>query len=87
PSLPDTFGNAVLEAHASGLPAIVSNEGGPCEIVRSHNSGLVVDARRPAALVEALQSVRHNGALRGELREGALARARASRWETVLAQL
>jgi glycosyltransferase involved in cell wall biosynthesis len=87
PSLTDTFGNAVLEAHASGLPAIVSDEGGPCEIVRSHNSGLVVDARRPAALAEALRSVRHNGTLRGELRKGALARAKDSRWESVLAQL
>jgi len=87
PSLTDTFGNAVLEAHASGLPAIVSDEGGPCEIVRSHNSGLVFDSHRPAALAEALRSVRHNPVLRGELREGALARAKASRWETVLAQL
>ena len=87
PSLTDTFGNAVLEAHASGLPAIVSNEGGPCEIVRSHNSGLVVDARNPAALAEALRTVRNNAGLCGELKSGALARARASRWETVLAQL
>jgi glycosyltransferase involved in cell wall biosynthesis len=87
PSRTDTFGNAVLEAHASGLPAIVSDEGGPCEIVRSHNSGLVVDAGRPAALAEALRNIRNNGTLRSELREGALARARASRWETILAQL
>ncbi len=87
PSLTDTFGNAVLEAHASGLPAIVSDEGGPCEIVRSHNSGLVVDARRPAALAAALRTTRHDAVLRGELRKGALNRARASRWETVLAQL
>jgi glycosyltransferase involved in cell wall biosynthesis len=87
PSLTDTFGNAVLEAHASGLPAIVSSEGGPCEIVRSHNSGLVVDARSPAALAEALRSVRGNAVLRDELRVGALARAKDSRWETVLAQL
>ncbi len=87
PSLTDTFGNAVLEAHASGLPAIVSSEGGPCEIVRSHNSGLVVDARSPAALAEALRSVRNNAVLRDELRVGALARAKDSRWETVLAQL
>ena len=87
PSLTDTFGNAVLEAHASGLPAIVSGEGGPCEIVRSHKSGLVVDARRPAELAAALRSVRHNDTLRGELRAGALAKAKASRWETILAQL
>lgn len=87
PSLTDTFGNAVLEAHASGLPAIVSEEGGPREIVSSHNSGLVVDARRSAALADALRTVRNNEALRGELRNGALERARASRWETVLQQL
>ncbi len=87
PSLTDTFGNAVLEAHASGLPAIVSSEGGPCEIVLSHNSGLVVDARSPAALAKAMQTVRNNEALRSVLKEGALKRAHASRWETVLAQL
>ncbi|MDD3275923.1 MAG: glycosyltransferase [Kiritimatiellales bacterium] len=87
PSLTDTFGNAVLEAHACGLPAIVSEEGGPCEIVRSHNSGLVVNARSSVALAEALRTVRRNDLLRGELKKGALARARASRWETVLAQL
>lgn len=87
PSLTDTFGNVVLEAHACGLPAIVSEEGGPCEIVRSHNSGLVVDARNSVALAEALRTVRNNSTLRGELKKGALERARASRWETILAQL
>jgi glycosyltransferase involved in cell wall biosynthesis len=87
PSLTDTFGNAVLEAHASGLPAIVSEEGGPCEIVRSHNSGLVVNARSTATLAEAMRRVRTDGVLRGELKQGALERARVSRWETVLEQL
>jgi glycosyltransferase involved in cell wall biosynthesis len=87
PSLTDTFGNVVLEAHACGLPAIVSEEGGPCEIVRSHNSGLVVNARSSASLAEALRTVRRDETLRGELRKGALERARASRWETILTQL
>lgn len=87
PSLTDTFGNAVLEAHASGLAAIVSDKGGPGEIVRSHRSGLVVDAGRPAALAEALRTVRHNDTVRRELRAGALARARDSRWEAILDQL
>lgn len=40
PSLTDTFGNAVLEARASGLPAIVSDRGGPREVVRASDSGL-----------------------------------------------
>jgi glycosyltransferase involved in cell wall biosynthesis len=49
PSLTDTFGNVVLEAHASGLPAIVSDEGGPQEIVSSHESGLVVECPHPGS--------------------------------------
>jgi glycosyltransferase involved in cell wall biosynthesis len=33
PSATDTFGNVVLEAQASGLPVIVSDEGGPKELM------------------------------------------------------
>lgn len=84
PSLTDTFGNVVLEAHACGLPAIVSGEGGPGEIVRSHGSGLVVDARSPAVLAEAMRRLQADPVLRQQLSEGALARARSSRWESVL---
>lgn len=87
PSRTDTFGNAVLEAHACGLPALVSEEGGPREIVSSHRSGLVVDARDPGPLAEALRRVRRDSALRSELKTGALERARSSRWESVLEQL
>jgi glycosyltransferase involved in cell wall biosynthesis len=41
PSRTDTFGNVVQEALASGVPAIVMNEGGPRFIVRDGVSGLV----------------------------------------------
>ncbi len=49
PSITDTFGMVVLEAQACGLPAIVSNVGGPKEIVRDGETGFVipVDATRP----------------------------------------
>ena len=83
PSLTDTFGNVVLEAHASGLPAIVADRGGPPEIVRSHGSGLVTTGD-PAALAEAMRRLRDDPALRDRLRTRALERARASRWEAVL---
>jgi len=42
PSTTDTFGNVVLEAQASGLPAIVTNIGGPQELVKNKIDGLVV---------------------------------------------
>jgi len=44
PSTTDTFGMAVLEAQACGLPALVSDQGGPKEIIRDHRTGFVVEA-------------------------------------------
>ena len=41
PSRTDTFGNVVQEALASGVPAIVMNEGGPRFIVRDGVTGIV----------------------------------------------
>lgn len=87
PSTTDTFGNAVIEAHACGLPAIVSDLGGPAEIVRSHGSGLVTDTRHPSAIAEAMKQLRFDDDLRETMRTGALARAGESRWETALDQL
>ncbi|GAC1414357.1 MAG: glycosyltransferase family 1 protein [Acidobacteriaceae bacterium] len=42
PSHTDTFGNVVLEALASGVPAIVTPDGGPKFIVRDGETGFVV---------------------------------------------
>jgi len=42
PSTTDTFGNVVIEAMASGLPALVSDQGGPRELLRDPADGKVV---------------------------------------------
>ncbi len=41
PSQTDTFGNVILEALASGVPAIVSGQGGPKFLVRPGETGFV----------------------------------------------
>lgn len=87
PSTTDTFGNAVLEAHACGIPAIVSREGGPPEIVASHDSGVAVETRSPEALAEAMLALKRDRTLYARLREGALKKAAVSRWELALEQL
>ncbi len=57
PSVSDTFGNVVIEAQASGLPVIVSDQKGPQELVNHGVTGLVtrgLDADDVAAAVEKL---------------------------------
>ena len=41
PSTTDTFGNVVLEALASGLPVVVSDQGGPHELVENGVTGFI----------------------------------------------
>jgi glycosyltransferase involved in cell wall biosynthesis len=41
PSRTDAFGNVIQEANSSGVPAIVSNQGGPKFIVRHNETGFV----------------------------------------------
>ncbi len=41
PSHTDTFGNVILEAMASGVPAIVTADGGPKFLIRSGSTGFV----------------------------------------------
>lgn len=54
PSTTDTFGNVVLEAQASGLPVIVSDEGGPKELMVDGETGLVIEHIGRDGLVNAL---------------------------------
>lgn len=84
PSTTDTFGNVVLEAQACGLPAIVSDRGGPQEVVRRHDSGLVVDLTVPGALGSAMQRLLGDPTLCAALRERGLRNAQDSSWESVL---
>lgn len=50
PSTTDTFGNVVLEAQASGIPAIVTDVGGPRENVLHGETGLVAEATHEGLL-------------------------------------
>ena len=47
PSVTDTLGRAVVEAQASGLPAVVFDIGGPRECIRPDVTGLLVPHDRP----------------------------------------
>ena len=80
PSHTDTFGNVVLEAVASGVPAIVTPDGGPKTIVRDGETGrIVADEEFASAVAEVLRDpVKH-----AEMREAARAYALKASWDSV----
>lgn len=57
PALTEPFGLTLLEAAASGLPIVATNDGGPRDIVANCQNGLLVDPLDPHALEHALLRV------------------------------
>jgi glycosyltransferase involved in cell wall biosynthesis len=55
PSTTDTFGNVVIEAQASGLPVIVSDVGGPKDLIHHEQDGLIVKGLDLDALTQAIK--------------------------------
>jgi glycosyltransferase involved in cell wall biosynthesis len=86
PSHTDTFGNVVLEALASGVPAIVTPDGGPPTIVRDGVTGRIVDDDGFAAAVAGVlgDPVKHEE-MRIKAREFALTMSWDSVFEGVYA--
>ena len=72
PSTTDTFGNVIIEAQAAGLPVIVADEGGPAELVREGETGLITKARDAADFARAIRRLTGDEALRRQM--GAAAR-------------
>lgn len=75
PTLYDPFPNVVLEAMASGLPAVISTKCGAVDIVTHAHDGYVCDALDIAALSDSLRALMDNDRCR---RMGAAAHASAS---------
>ena len=87
PSTTDTFGNVVLEAQASGIPVIVTNQGGPQENVRPGETGLVVEGNNAEALAEAMDAIVCDPVWRANLAEAAREYMAGRSFENAFAQL
>jgi glycosyltransferase involved in cell wall biosynthesis len=57
PSETDTLGNVVLEAQASGLPALVSSQGGPKDCIQDGATGLIIPSMTPDHLAETILEI------------------------------
>jgi len=81
PSTTDTYGNSVLEAQASGLPCIVTDKGGPQEIIVPGETGIVCRGRDSASLSEAILKLLRDDDLRKSMGEKARERGLEHKWE------
>jgi glycosyltransferase involved in cell wall biosynthesis len=80
PSHTDTFGNVVLEALASGVPAIVTPDGGPRTIVHDGVTGRVVS---DADFASAVAAVLADPARHAQMRHAARSYALTASWDSV----
>lgn len=80
PSVSDTFGNVVIEAQASGLPVIVSDQKGPQELIDPEVTGLITRGLDVDDLSAAVIRLGRDGALRARLGEAARRAVETRSW-------
>ena len=64
PSTTDTFGNVILEALASGVPCVVSDQGGPKDLIVHGTTGYITRALNVADFTAHVEKIAHDPARR-----------------------
>jgi len=86
PSTTDTFGNVILEAQASGLPVVVSDSGGPKELVAHKANGLITRSHNVEDFTDAIRSLVTDRALRERMANSARDSVTDRSWPRAFAQ-
>ena len=82
----ETFCQAVQEALASGVPAIVPLTGGPADLVVDNRTGYIIDTKDGAALLQTV--TKHRGRLdRKQMRIAARDSVSMRTWQNIMGQL
>ena len=83
PSTTETLGNVVLEALASGLPAVVVDRGGPQDLVADAETGYIAPSNDVAAIAERVARLLRDAPLRARMSEAARRGAGDRDWHTI----
>jgi glycosyltransferase involved in cell wall biosynthesis len=81
PSTTDTFGNVILEAQASGLPCIVTDLGGPRDLVTDGVDGIIVRALDAVELAEAISKISTEDSTREAMGRSARTKVESRDWK------
>ncbi|MCJ7681341.1 MAG: glycosyltransferase family 1 protein [Candidatus Aminicenantes bacterium] len=87
PSTTETFGNVILEAFASGTPAVVVNKGGQADIINEGYDGLMAEANRATDFSIKIAHLLKNPELRRQMAQNARKTALQYSWEAINTRL
>lgn len=87
PSTTDTFGNVVLESQASGVPVIVTDQGGPQENLLPGETGVIVGSNSVAELADAMEMMATDHVKRRAMGKAARAYMETRSFEAAFEQL
>ncbi len=57
PALVEPFGLTLIEASATGLPIVATDDGGPVDIIKNCENGILVNAQDPEEIGRAIQTI------------------------------
>jgi glycosyltransferase involved in cell wall biosynthesis len=81
PSTTDTFGNVVLEAHACALPVIVSDVGGPRDLIEDGADGYITRANDAEEVADRIRRLCEDEALRKSMGEAGRKKVESRDWQ------
>lgn len=87
PSDSDTFGQVVLQSMASGVPPVVIRGSAPATLVKHGENGLVIPARSPGAMADAIERLTIDSGFRRRLAAQATQDAGLYSWEVLVDEL
>ncbi|MDZ7315167.1 MAG: glycosyltransferase family 1 protein [candidate division KSB1 bacterium] len=87
PSTTETFGNVILEAFASGIPAVGVAAGGVADIITHHHDGLIAKPKNPRDFASAVERLLLYPHLAKKLGQNARISAQRYNWQEINRQL
>jgi glycosyltransferase involved in cell wall biosynthesis len=86
-TIPEPFGQVVVEAMAAGVPIVAADAGGPSEIVTDQVDGLLYPRGDVAALAGCLTRLAHDASLRARLADAGRRTARTYAPDAIASQV